>query len=59
MAHTAYQAKGEAAFFSTETRERLMEVLEARIAELECFCEHLSMENAALKTLHLLPQLVN
>ena len=51
---TAYQAKGEAAFFSAETQERSVEVLEARIAELERFCGQLSMENAVLKkALHL------
>ena len=52
----AYQAKGEAAFFASETQERSVEVLEARIAELERFCGQLAMENTVLKkVLHLLP----
>ncbi len=50
----AYQAKGEAAFFPSA--ERSVEVLEARIAELERFCGQLAMENTVLKkTLQLLP----
>jgi transposase len=47
----AYQSKGEAAFFSSasESQERSVEVLEARVAELECFCGQLAMENSVLK----------
>lgn len=53
----AYQAKGEAAFFSgAEGQGRSVEVLEARIAELERFCGQLALENTVLKkTLRLLP----
>lgn len=54
--HEAYQAKGEAAFFSSETQERSVEVLEGRVAELERFCGQLALENTVLKkALHLLP----
>lgn len=54
--HQAYQLKGEAAFFSAELQERSVDVLEARVAELERFCGQLSLENAVLKkALHLLP----
>lgn len=53
----AYQSKGEAAFFSSgESQEHSVEVLEARVAELERFCGQLAMENSVLKkVLHLLP----
>ncbi|HZO72963.1 MAG TPA: transposase [Ktedonobacteraceae bacterium] len=52
----AYQSKGETAFFSPEVQDHSVEVLEARVAELERFCGQRSMENAVLKkALHLLP----
>ena len=53
----AYQSTGEAAFFSSgEGQEHSVEVLEARVAELERFCGQLAMENSVLKkVLHLLP----
>lgn len=52
----AYQAKGEAAFFSSETQEPSVEILQGRVAELERFCGQLALENSVVKkALHLLP----
>lgn len=52
----AYQAKGEAAFFSATGLEQSVDVLQARVAELERFCGQLALENTVLKkALQLLP----